>query len=65
MNTRLNQLNYSRFTISICIYYKDDPVFFEKAVTSIIEMQTLKPNEVISVVDGSIEGVLKDNGKAF
>ncbi len=40
-----------KFSVSICVYYKDNPEWFELAVQSILN-QTIKPNEVVLVVDG-------------
>jgi len=36
------------------IYYKEDPVFFELAMQSIWDDQTLKPDEIVLVIDGPL-----------
>lgn len=36
------------------VYYKDDPIFFEKALHSVFTEQTVKPNEIVIVVDGPV-----------
>lgn len=41
------------FSVSICVYEKDNPVWFKMAMDSVIE-QTIKPTEVIVVVDGPV-----------
>ena len=41
------------FSVSICVYGGDDPTHFEIAVESILH-QTVKPTEVVLVVDGPI-----------
>ena len=42
-----------KFSVSMCVYRKDNPVWFEVAVESILN-QTMKPAEVILVVDGPV-----------
>lgn len=41
------------FSVSMCVYGKDDPVWFKTAVDSVIE-QTRKPDEIVLVVDGPV-----------
>ena len=41
------------FSVAMCVYGKDDPEWFKTAVDSIIE-QTIKPNEIVLVVDGPV-----------
>ena len=41
------------FSVSISIYEKDDPQYFRIALESIFN-QTVKPTEVVLVVDGPI-----------
>lgn len=41
------------FSVSICVYGKDDPDHFDAAIASIIE-QTIKPTEIVLTVDGPI-----------
>mgnify|MGYP004003027175 CR=1 FL=1 len=40
-----------KFSVSICVYYKDDPVYFNDALKSIIK-QTVLPAEIVLVIDG-------------
>ena len=51
-----------KFSVSMCVYGKDDPAWFKTAVDSILE-QTLKPDEVVLVVDGPVpqelDGVIR------
>lgn len=42
-----------RFSVSMCVYGKDDPNHFKIAVDSILN-QTLEPDEVVLVVDGPV-----------
>lgn len=41
------------FSVSMCVYGKDNPVHFKQAVDSILD-QTAKPSEVVLVVDGPV-----------
>ena len=42
-----------KFSVAICVYGKDNSEWFELAVQSILN-QTIKPNEVVLVVDGPV-----------
>lgn len=42
-----------QFSVAMCVYGKDDPLYFKSAVDSILN-QSVKPNEVILVVDGAV-----------
>lgn len=42
-----------KFSVAMCVYGGDDPVFFDDAVGSIVD-QTLKPSEIVLTVDGPI-----------
>ena len=52
------------FSVLVPVYHKDDPIFFEQALTSIYCDQTVKPSEILILVDGpvgkKIEGVIND-----
>ena len=43
----------SRFSVSMCVYEKDNPSWFRQAIDSLIA-QTVKPSEIILVVDGPV-----------
>lgn len=45
---------YPPFSVAICVYGKDNAKWFDKALESIIVNQTVKPSEVVLVVDGPI-----------
>lgn len=45
-------MNYM-FSVSICVYGKDNPEWFDIAVQSVLN-QTVKPDEVVIVVDGPV-----------
>ena len=43
----------NKFSVSMCVYGKDNPEWFKLAVDSVIN-QTVVPNEIVLVVDGPI-----------
>ena len=47
------------FSVLISLYDRDNPLFFREAIKSIYDKQTLKPNEIILVVDGQINNNLE------
>lgn len=46
-------MSYKTFSVAMCVYGKDDPNHFKLAVESILN-QTVRPSEVILVVDGPV-----------
>ncbi len=46
-------MDFPNFSVSMCVYGKDNPEWFNSAVESILN-QSLKPNEVVLVVDGPV-----------
>lgn len=48
-----------KFSVLMPVYYKDNPLFFEKALQSISIDQTVKPNEIVIVVDGPVDNNLQ------
>ncbi|WP_102348314.1 glycosyltransferase [Bacillus sp. Marseille-P3661] len=42
-----------RFSVSMCVYHNDNPYHFREALESVFK-QTLRPDEVVLVVDGPI-----------
>ena len=57
-----NKSNLPHFSVAMCVYGKDNPIWFDRALESIIINQTVKPDEIVLVVDGpipdSIEAVI-------
>lgn len=47
----------TKFSVSMCVYKKDNPEWFKTAVESILN-QTVKPSEVVLVVDGPVNAQL-------
>ena len=52
-------MDKAKFSVSMCVYGKDNPEWFRIAVDSILE-QTAKPTEVVLVVDGPIPSELDE-----
>lgn len=52
------------FSVSMCVYGKDNPEWFKTAVESVIN-QTVKPSEIVLVVDGPVEGELQEVIKSY
>lgn len=46
--------NVPSFSVAMCVYAGDNPEWFDIALESIIVNQTIKPNEIVLVVDGPI-----------
>lgn len=42
------------FSVAMCVYGKDNPAWFEEALASVTVNQTVKPDEVVLVVDGPV-----------
>ena len=42
------------FSIAMSVYKSDNPSFFDKALSSITELQTVMPDEIVLVVDGPV-----------
>lgn len=47
------------FSVAMCVYGKDNPEWFDMALNSVIN-QTVKPNEIVLVVDGPIPDSIKN-----
>lgn len=43
----------TQFSVSMCVYGKDDPQWFDRAVASVLD-QTAPPDELVLVVDGPV-----------
>lgn len=48
------------FSVAISVYKSDSPIFIERALSSITDLQTIKPDEVVLVVDGPISEELNN-----
>lgn len=45
---------YPPFSVAISVYQKDNATFFDRALESITSNQTVKPDEVVLIVDGPV-----------
>ena len=55
-------MSLDNFPFSVCmsVYKNDHPQYFKKAVNSIYSSQTVKPEEIILVVDGPVPEIITD-----
>ena len=51
-------MDYTPFSIAMSVYHKDNAVFFDRALQSITEQQTIKPSEIVLVCDGPLNNDL-------
>lgn len=47
-------MRYEPFSVAISVYRNDSPLFFDRALRSITDEQTVAPNEIVLVVDGPV-----------
>lgn len=47
------------FSVSMCVYGKDNPIYFDSAIESVL-LQTVIPNEIVITVDGPIPQSIED-----
>lgn len=57
-------MNTPKFSVAMCVYGGDNPEWFELSVESILN-QTVKPNEVVLVVDGPVPQALDEIIKRY
>lgn len=46
------------FSVLLSLYHKENPVWFNRAMQSIWDDQTIKPNEIVLVQDGPLNSEL-------
>lgn len=54
-----SSFTYPPFSVAICVYEKDNPEWFDIAMGSILD-QTVKPAEIVLVVDGPIPASIQN-----
>lgn len=47
-------MNNTPFSIAMSVYHKDNAVFFDRALQSITDQQTIMPSEIVLVCDGPL-----------
>ena len=52
-------MNNNSFSIAMSVYHKDNAVFFDRALQSITEQQTIMPSEIVLVCDGPLNSELE------
>ncbi len=52
------EYDFPPFSVAMCVYGKDNPDWFDEALKSIVE-QTVKPDEIVLVVDGPIPDTIQ------
>ena len=48
------------FSVAMSVYRSDNPDFFDRALSSITDDQTIKPNEIVLVVDGPVSNEINN-----
>lgn len=51
-------MNNTPFSIAMSVYHKDNATFFDRALQSITEQQTIIPSEIVLVCDGPLNSEL-------
>ena len=51
-------MNSTPFSIAMSVYHKDNASFFNRALQSITEQQTIMPSEIVLVCDGPLNNDL-------
>lgn len=57
-------MNRNEFSVSMCVYGKDNPEHFDVAIESVVN-QTIKPAEIVLTVDGPIPKTIEDVIKKY
>lgn len=57
-NKKIDFTEHMPFSIAISVYKNDDPTYFDRALSSITDLQTIMPDEVVLVVDGPVSDEL-------
>ena len=62
-------MKYQPFSVAMSVYKNDNSVYFDRALESITDQQTIKPNEIVLVVDGPVpketDGVIEKYSKKY
>ena len=51
---KLDRDHHVPFSVAMSVYKSDNPNFFDRALSSITDEQTIIPNEIVLVVDGPV-----------
>lgn len=58
MSKKIDLNKHEPFSVAISVYKSDNPIYFDRALSSITDLQTIKPDEVVLVVDGPVSKVI-------
>lgn len=53
-------MEHQPFSVAMSVYKNDSPVYFDRALESITDQQTIKPDEIVLVVDGPVSEETND-----
>lgn len=62
---KIELINRNPFSVAISVYKNDNPAYFERALSSITDEQTIIPDEIVLVVDGPIGNKLNEVIKKY
>lgn len=51
-------IDYTHFSVAMSVYHNDNAIFFDRALQSITDNQTVKPTEIVLVCDGPLNSDL-------
>lgn len=57
-NNKKRKEEFPPFSVSMCVYGGDNPIWFDTALWSVLN-QTVQPNEIVLVVDGSVPSAIQ------
>ena len=53
-------MTFRQFSVAMSVYKNDNPVFLDRALESITDKQTIKPDEIVLVVDGPVSNEIDE-----
>jgi len=59
-DVEVDRERHAPFSVAMSVYKSDNPDFFDRALSSIIDDQTIKPNEIVLVVDGPVSNEINN-----
>lgn len=59
-DVKIDRNHHVPFSVAMSVYKSDNPDFFDRALSSITDEQTIKPNEIVLVVDGPVSNEINN-----
>lgn len=59
-DVKVDRNHHVPFSVAMSVYKSDNPDFFDRALSSITDEQTIKPNEIVLVVDGPVSNEINN-----